>query len=151
MAGQHIDCCVWPAFCWVGRVSSGYTEERPTGSLFRLGGSNRQVEGPSYLFGTITIFPESGFEEFQIIIEAFLVAESWLLAPRLKEHIVCWRDGGVIQGSGKGWWGWVLFRPYGTGFYPVSCIYIYIYIYMCVWRKSRWPSLPISMVKCIFL
>ena len=116
MAGQHIDCCVWPAFFWVGNVSSEHTEkERPRWLLFRLGGSNRQVEGPSYLFGTITIFPESGFEEIQLIIETFLVAESWLLAPRLKEHIVCWKDGGVIQGSGKGWRGWVSFRPYGTG------------------------------------
>ena len=31
--------------------------------LFLLGGSNRRVVGPSYLFDTITIFPKSGFEE----------------------------------------------------------------------------------------
>ena len=33
------------------------------GLLFLLGGSNRRVEGPSYLFDTITIFHKSGFEE----------------------------------------------------------------------------------------
>ena len=33
------------------------------GLLFLLGGSNRRVEGLSYLFDTITIFPKSGFEE----------------------------------------------------------------------------------------
>jgi len=47
-----------------------------TGLLFRLGSSNRWVEGPSYLFGTVTIFPESGFEELQLTMEAFLVAKN---------------------------------------------------------------------------
>jgi hypothetical protein len=32
----------------------------------------RQVEGPSFLFDTITVFPESGFEELQLTMEAFL-------------------------------------------------------------------------------
>ena len=53
--------------------------------LFLLGGSNRRVEGPSCLFDTIIIFPESGFEELQHIMEAFL-------APMLKEWLLCWRD-----------------------------------------------------------
>ena len=37
----------------------------------------------------------------------------------------------MIQSSGKGWWGWVLLRPYGTG--PIRspvCMYVYIYIYI---------------------
>jgi len=57
-------------------------------------GSNRQVEGPSFLFDTITIFLESGFEELQLIMEAFLVTKSWLCTPTLKEWLVCWRNGG---------------------------------------------------------
>jgi len=36
---------------------------RSTTLLFLLGGSNCRVEGPSYLFDTITIFRKSGFEE----------------------------------------------------------------------------------------
>jgi hypothetical protein len=46
------------------------------GLLFRLGGSNRWVEGPSYLFDTITKFPESGFEELHVIMKAFLVPKN---------------------------------------------------------------------------
>jgi len=46
------------------------------GLVFRLGGSNRRVEGPSYLFGDIPIFPESGLEELQLIMEVFLVTQS---------------------------------------------------------------------------
>ena len=47
-----------------------------SGLLFRLGGSNSWFEGPSYLYDTITIFSESGFEETQLIMEAFLVAKN---------------------------------------------------------------------------
>jgi hypothetical protein len=59
------------------------------GLVFRLGGSNRRKEGPSYLSDTISIFPASSLEETQRIMQA---------APLLKERLVCWRDGGVIQG-----------------------------------------------------
>jgi hypothetical protein len=38
--------------------------------------SNRWVKGLSDLLDTITIFPESGLEELQIIMEAFLLAQS---------------------------------------------------------------------------
>ena len=46
------------------------------GLLFQLGGFNCQVEGPLYLFDIITIFPEYGFGEPQLTIEAFLVTKS---------------------------------------------------------------------------
>jgi hypothetical protein len=46
------------------------------GLLFRLGGSNRLVKGPSYLFYIITSLCESGFEELLFILKAFLVAKS---------------------------------------------------------------------------
>lgn len=46
------------------------------GLPFQLGGFNRQVEGPLYLFDTITIFPENGFGELQLIMEAFLDTKS---------------------------------------------------------------------------
>ena len=46
------------------------------GLPFQLGGFNCQVEGPLYLFDNITIFPENGFGELQLIMEAFLVTKS---------------------------------------------------------------------------
>ena len=59
------------------------------GLHFRLRGSNCQVEGPSYLFDTLTIFPESGFEELQLIMKAFLVTKSsgCVHQHRLIKHI----------------------------------------------------------------
>ena len=46
------------------------------GLPFQLGGFNCQVEGPLCLFDTIIIFPENGFGELQLIMEAFLVTNS---------------------------------------------------------------------------
>jgi len=54
------------------------------------------------LSDTTTIFPKSGLEELKIIMEALLVTELCLHAPALKEQLVCWRDDGVIHGSGRG-------------------------------------------------
>ena len=45
-----------------------------SGLAFRLGGSKRRVEGATYQFYTIDIFPESGLEKLQLIMVAFLVA-----------------------------------------------------------------------------
>jgi len=45
------------------------------GPLIQLRGSNCQVKGPSSLFDT-TIFPESGLEELELIMEASHVTQS---------------------------------------------------------------------------
>ena len=45
------------------------------GLVCRLGGSNRRAEGTTYLFDTTIIFPESGLEELQLIMEVFLVTQ----------------------------------------------------------------------------
>jgi hypothetical protein len=52
-----------------------------------------------FLFDTVTVFPESGFEELQLIMEAFLVTT---LRITFKEWLICWRNGDVILGSGRG-------------------------------------------------
>jgi len=46
------------------------------GLFFQLRGSNCQVEGPSYLFDTLTIFLKVVFRNSQLIMEAFLVTKS---------------------------------------------------------------------------
>ena len=105
--------CYCLASILLSRLLVSWKESARGGLVFRLGGSNRRVEGPSYLFDTISIFPESGLEGPQRIMEA---------APRLKQRLVCWRDVGVIQGLGRGECGWVFGRPYSPRRLPVSCI-----------------------------
>lgn len=52
---------------------------------------------------TIFIFPVSGLEELQTHHGGFRChTEPWLREPSLKERLVFWRDGGVIQGSSRG-------------------------------------------------
>jgi hypothetical protein len=63
------------------------------GLLFRLGGSNQWVEGPSYLFDTITKFPESGFEELHIIMEVFLSQRTPAVCTNI-ERAHCTLKGG---------------------------------------------------------
>jgi hypothetical protein len=36
-----------------------------------------------------------------------LHTQQWCCAPRLHELLVCWKDGNVIQGSGRDLCGWV--------------------------------------------
>jgi hypothetical protein len=71
-----------------GRMSSGHMEEDRDGVVFQLLRSRVRRN--------IFIFPESGLEEVQLIVEAFV------LTPSLKERLVCWRDSDVVQGSGRG-------------------------------------------------
>jgi hypothetical protein len=74
--------------------------------FFQLGGFNCQVEDPLYLFDSITIFPESGFGELPNHHGDFPCRkEPCLYTPMLKELLVCWKDGEVIQGSGRGYCG----------------------------------------------
>ena len=56
--------------------------------LLRLVGSNGQNKGPSYLSDTIPVFPQRCLEDLHD-------------APRLTEQLVYWKDGDVIQGSGR--------------------------------------------------
>jgi hypothetical protein len=63
------------------------------GLLFLLGGSNRQVEGSSYLFDTITIVLKSGFEEPN---------SSWRLCLSQRALAVCSnveRAAGMLEGA----------------------------------------------------
>jgi len=58
-------------------MSSGHMEkERLRWPSLTVRQSNHQDEGPSYLFDTLPIFPESGLEEHQLLMENFLVTQS---------------------------------------------------------------------------
>ena len=71
--------------------------------VFRIWGSNRRVEGPSYLFSTITFFSVEVVLKNSNSSWRFSVPHKALtVCTKVDWRLTCRRDGGVIQGSGRG-------------------------------------------------
>jgi len=107
------------------------------GLLFRLTNSNRRAEGPSFLFGTIIVFSESVLRNSNSSWRLSLSYRDLVLCNKVERMLVCWRNVGVVQLSGRGLCGSVFGPPHVTESHPVSCI--------CRCREREGGHLPSSI------
>jgi len=104
------------------------------GFLVRLRGSNRHAEGPSFLFGTIIIFPESILENSNSSWRLSLSHRDLVLCIKVEIMHVFWRKVGVMRRSGRGLCGSGFGTPYVTDSRPVSSV--------CRCRERKGGPLP---------